>query len=86
MTDDSAVEQRAVRLAFPGLSASKQEVDHLLCSIHSYRTLLRRLSSTTRKRACNILNHAMYCFTGIQNRQLCEQAISAYQMKRQRNK
>ena len=77
MTDDSAIEQRAVRLAFPGLSAGEQEVDHLLCSVHLNQTLLRRLSSTAHKPAYNLLKHAMHCSTGIQNRQLCEQAIAA---------
>ncbi|KAF8435878.1 hypothetical protein BGX38DRAFT_1216159, partial [Terfezia claveryi] len=46
MTDDSAIEQRAIRLAFPSLNAGEQEVAHLLCSVHSNRTLLRRLGST----------------------------------------
>ncbi|KAF8421730.1 hypothetical protein BGX38DRAFT_1239967 [Terfezia claveryi] len=45
MTDDSAIEQRTIRLAFPGLNAGEQEVAHLLCSVHSNRTLLRRLGS-----------------------------------------
>lgn len=74
MTDDTSLEQRAVRIAFP---AGERRVDHLLCSVHSSRTLLRRLSSTAHKPAYNLLKHAMYCFTGIQNRQLCEQAIAA---------
>jgi hypothetical protein len=39
ITDDSAVEQKAVRLAFRGLQDSKTEVDHLLCQVPSERTL-----------------------------------------------
>ena len=76
MTDDSAIEQRAIRLAFPGLNGGEQEVTHLLCSVHSNRTLLRRLGSTAHKPVYQLLKHAMYCFTGIKNRSLCEQAIA----------
>src|SRR4051812_23984277 len=39
LTDDSAVEQKAVQRAFPGLQAGEQEVTHLLCVVHSERTL-----------------------------------------------
>jgi len=46
MTDDSAIEQRAIRLAFPGLNTGEQEVTRLLCSVHSNRTLLRHSEIT----------------------------------------
>ena len=39
LTDDSAAEQAAVKKAFRGLEAGEQEVDHLLCRVHSNRTL-----------------------------------------------
>jgi hypothetical protein len=39
LTDDSAGEQSAVKKGFPGLKAGEQKVDHLLCSVHSERTL-----------------------------------------------
>lgn len=42
LTDDSAAEQAAVQRAFPGLIAGEMEVDHLLCVVHSERTLRRR--------------------------------------------
>ena len=77
LTDESAIEQRAIRLAFPGLDAGEQVVTHLLCSVHSNRTLLRRLGSKAHQSAYQLLKHAMYCFTGIKNRELCEQAIAA---------
>jgi len=77
MTGDSAIEQRAIRLAFPCLNAGEQEVIHLLCSVHSNQTLLRRFNSTAHKPAYRLLKHAMYCFTEIQNRELCKQAIAA---------
>ncbi|KAF8416903.1 hypothetical protein BGX38DRAFT_1335203 [Terfezia claveryi] len=77
MTDDSAIEQRTIRLAFPGLNAGEQEVAHLLCSVHSNRTLLQRLGSNTHKSIYQLLKHAMYCFTEIKNRELCEEVIAA---------
>ena len=45
LTDDSAAEQRAVRLAFPGLQGGETEVSHLFCMVHSERTLTRRFNS-----------------------------------------
>ena len=42
-TDDSAVEQLAIRRAFPGLQEGEQEVDHLLCTVHTMRTLSDRV-------------------------------------------
>jgi hypothetical protein len=44
LTDDSAGEQSAVQKAFPGLIAGEQEVTHLLCTVHSERTLQRSLA------------------------------------------
>lgn len=49
MTHDSAIEQRAIRLAFPGPIAGEPEVAHLLCSVHSNGTLLWRLGSNANK-------------------------------------
>ncbi|KAK9427538.1 hypothetical protein V1505DRAFT_379825, partial [Lipomyces doorenjongii] len=50
LTDDSAVEQLAVQKAFPGLIAGEQEVSHLLCKVHSMRTLDRRLKAARESR------------------------------------
>lgn len=44
ITDDSAAEQRAVKLAFRGLIDGEIEVSHFLCRVHSERTLRRNLS------------------------------------------
>jgi len=77
MNNDSAIEQRAIRRALPGLNTGEQEVTHLLCSIHSNRTLLRRFGSDDNKPIYQLLKHAMYCFTEVQNRDLCEQAVTA---------
>ncbi|RPB21122.1 hypothetical protein L211DRAFT_870168 [Terfezia boudieri ATCC MYA-4762] len=53
MTDDSAIEQNAIRLAFPGLN-------RVLIPTNPYQ----------------LLKHAMYYVTQIQNRALCEQAVT----------
>ena len=51
LTDDSAAEQRAVRLAFQGLEEGATEITHLLCVFHSEQTLKRNLSGPRNKRA-----------------------------------
>ena len=57
LTDDSATERLAVRQAFPGADGEGSKVTHLLCTVHSSRTLMRRLghASASRKH----LNSAM---------------------------
>ena len=75
LTDDSSIEQLAVQKAFPGLIAGEQNIQHLLCTVHSNRTLLRKLGSSAARPAYNLLRQAMFCFTGIKCRELCEEAI-----------
>ena len=60
LTDDSAAEQRAVKLAFRGLIDGEMEVDHLLCRTHSERTLNRRLTGDACKQARSHLYAALY--------------------------
>jgi len=45
LTDDSAAKQSAVKKAFPGLLAGELEVSHFLCTVHSMRTLDRKLKA-----------------------------------------
>ena len=74
LTDDSAVEQCAVRKAFPGLSAGEQEVTHLLCRVHSQRTLLTKLPGLGNQKTREHLLAALY------NRKTkpgCEESITA---------
>lgn len=64
LTDDSAVEQKAVKLAFRGLIDGEQEVDHLLCQVHSERTLRRRLAGEKYASSRSHLLRALkYCRT-----------------------
>lgn len=60
ITDDSAAEQRAVRLAFRGLDAGEQEVSHFLCRTHSERTLNRQLAGDRCKKSRDHLYKALY--------------------------
>ena len=61
LTDDSAVEQLTVRRALPGLQAGEQEVGgHLLCTVHTMRTLNKRFKATEHKPIFNALRQAMF--------------------------
>ena len=57
LTDDSAAEQLAVKKAFPGFGVDDFEVTHLLCRVHSMRSLDRALK--TQKAARNHLIAAL---------------------------
>lgn len=74
LTDDSAAEQRAVKMAFPGLVAGEGEVSHLLCMWHSEQTLKRTMSRPDCKKAQRHLRAALrYRKTTIG----CEESIQA---------
>lgn len=59
ITDDSAAEQRAVQLAFPGLHAGERVVTHLLCTFHSEQTLKRRLKGSSCAKSLRHLTAAL---------------------------
>lgn len=65
LTDDSAVEQRAVKNSFPSTNGDKDGhlKGHILCTVHSERTLKRRFGSLTMHKCLEELHHAMYCCT-----------------------
>lgn len=72
LTDDSAAEQLGVRLAFEGTGI---ETEHLLCTVHSMRTLIRRLGSHPESR--KLLTDAIYAKTETECLDLIEQSIKA---------
>jgi hypothetical protein len=74
LTDDSAGEQSAIQKAFPGLIAGKQEATHLLCTVHSQRTLQRNLAGPKYAEAQRYLLIAMYTR---RTRAGCEESIQA---------
>ena len=43
LTDDSAAEQLAVQKAFKAVDEGEEDVEHILCQVHSDRTLTRRV-------------------------------------------
>jgi len=59
-----------VRMTFP-------ECSSLLCTVHSERTLKRKLASTVCKESYKLLLHAMFCLTRIKCEGLCAQAVEA---------
>ena len=76
-TDNSSIKQKTVRLVFPGLLAGEQEVSHLLCTVHSERTLLRRMGSTDCETARALMRRALHAFTEPQCEAICMEAINA---------
>ncbi len=60
ITDDSAAEQRAVKLAFPGLIAGELVVSHFLCRTHSEQTMNRTLAGDACAEARGHLYRALY--------------------------
>jgi hypothetical protein len=74
LTDDSAGEQCAVRKAFRGLEMGEQEVTHLLCKVHSQRTLRKKLAGDTCKRSREHLLAALY---NRRTRKGCEDSVQA---------
>ena len=76
LTDNSAVEQLAIQRAFPGLQEGEQEVDHLLCTVHTMRTHNKGFKATEDKPTFNALRQAMYTFTtGFKCPELCVEAV-----------
>ena len=72
ITDDSASEQKAVRIAFRGLDDGEGVVDHYLCQKHSERTLKGELAGDRCKTARTSLYSALYFR---QSRPGCEEEI-----------
>ena len=75
LTDGSPFGQLAVEKAFCGLQTGEQEVTHLLCTVHTMRTLQQKFSSAAAKLVLGILRQAMFTFTGVKCLELCEQAL-----------
>ena len=72
ITNDSAVEQRVVKLAFPGLIAGKMEVSHFLYRTHSEQTMNRTLAGDACREAKRHLYALYYWKTSIR----CEDSIN----------
>ena len=73
LTDDSAAEFLAVQKAFPGLVEGEPEVTHLLCRVHSMRTLERNLKKKEKIAMNHILVALKYRRTSIG----CDDSLNA---------
>ena len=58
----------------PGLEAGEQEVSHLLCTVHTMRTLNKRFKSASDKSVFNALRNATYTHTRTKRTDLREEA------------
>ena len=85
LTDDSAGEQCAVRKAFPSLQIAETEGTHLLCRVHSCRTIDKNLAGDNCKESRKHLMAALYNRrTKIGCHESVEQAIKAAPPKKKR--
>lgn len=69
LTDDSAVEQKAVREAFEG-----EDVQHLLCHIHAKRTLRKKVKAATNR---DCLGHMLLALKYRRTEAGCRESIAA---------
>lgn len=74
LTDDSAGEQCAVRKAFRGLIDGKMEVTHLLCKVHTLRTMRTKLSGPSN---IKVQEHLMAALYNRKTKPGCEESICA---------
>lgn len=85
LTDDSAAEQTAVRKAFEDNPSSTTSPQHLLCRVHSERTLLRKLTGKENK---EVTSHIIAALKVRQTEGGCiesiQQAIQAAQTEKDR--
>ena len=66
---DSASEQLAIKKAFPGVKEGELQPLHLLCTVHSDRTLRRKVRNS---QVANLVRKAMYATTRIK----CEDTLA----------
>lgn len=74
LTDDSAGEQCAVRKAFRGLVDGEMEVTHLLCKVHTLRTLRTKLPGATNTK---VREHLMAALYNRKTKPGCEESIQS---------
>lgn len=82
LTDNSAIERLAVKKAFGNEEFLK---GHLLCTVHSERTLSYRFKSAADKVSYGHLRHAIRCLTEVECVSLCQLVMSAALSESQRD-
>ncbi len=73
LSDQSSIEAKGIKMAFPGISAGEQECEIIFCVIHVMRTWMTKIYE---KKTRNIMNAAMHKKTRIGCEQLVQDAIN----------
>lgn len=82
LTDNSSIEKSAVKKAFLEEGHVKT---HLLCTVHSERTLSRNFRTEEDRESYEFLRHAMRCHSEEECISLCQQAINVATSDKKRN-
>lgn len=80
LTDNSAIEKAAVRKAF-----GESVENHILCTVHTERTLQRNFKSLENQESYGLLRHAMNAHTEEHCLSLCQKAIEKASSERKKN-
>ncbi|RHZ79614.1 hypothetical protein Glove_143g4 [Diversispora epigaea] len=73
LSDQSSIEAKGIRKAFPGISAGEQECEVILCVVHVMRIWMTKIYD---KKTRNIMNAAMHKRTKIGCEKLIQKAIN----------
>ncbi|CAB5203214.1 unnamed protein product [Rhizophagus irregularis] len=73
LSDQSSIEAKAIKKAFPGISAGEQECEVILCVVHVTRTWMTKIYE---KQTRNVMNAAMHKRTKIGCEKLVQDAIN----------
>ncbi|RHZ74083.1 hypothetical protein Glove_227g182 [Diversispora epigaea] len=73
LSDQSSIEAKGIRKAFPGISAGEQECEVILCVVHVMRIWMTKIYD---KKTRNIMNAAMHKRTKIGCEKLIQEAIN----------
>ncbi|PKY57815.1 hypothetical protein RhiirA4_510990 [Rhizophagus irregularis] len=73
LSDQSSIEAKAIKKAFPGISAGEQECEVILCVVHVIRTWMTKIYE---KQTRDVMNAAMHKRTKIGCEKLVQDAIN----------
>jgi hypothetical protein len=75
LSDQSSIEAKSIKQAFPGVNAGEQECEVILCVVHIMRTWMTRIYD---KKTRDVMVAAMHKRTKIGCEQLMQSAINKY--------
>ena len=81
LSDQSSIEIKSIKEAFPGINAGEQECEVILCTVHVMRTWMTKIYE---KKTCDVMVAAMYKRTKIGCEQLVQDARRALLGRRHR--